>query len=165
MCLKEEELEMFPQKLFMWRNMNISASYYSFLLLGIKTLLELLRQFVSWSELVNSLSFREAKAVMISWGFLILKKLPFYTCRQSFRGSKLVQCAVCLLRCLAAAALPSPLQASIFWSILTNFDGDIKIFRKGSSDILFKLVTEGRWASAFVSHRRKGRKKALLLLC
>lgn len=47
--------------------MNISAGYYPlFLLLEIKTFLELLRQFMNWSELVNSLSFREVKAVVIS---------------------------------------------------------------------------------------------------
>lgn len=34
---------------------------------------------MSWSELVNSLSLSRAGAVAISWGFLMLKKLPFIT--------------------------------------------------------------------------------------
>lgn len=47
--------------------MNITVGYYSLVLsLGIKTFLESLRQFVIWSELVNYVSFREAKAVVIS---------------------------------------------------------------------------------------------------
>lgn len=109
--LKKRRTELFLQKLFMWRKMKVSASYCSlFLFLGIKTSSEALRQFVSWSELVNSLSFSGAGAVVISWGFLMLKKLPFITARGVSKAVSL--CNVQFACSCVWQLLPSPARYS-----------------------------------------------------
>lgn len=166
MCLKNEELELFPQKLFMWRKMKVSASYCSlFLFLGIKTSSEALRQFVSWSELVNSHSFSGAAAVVISWGFLMLKKLPFITAR---RVSKAVSLCNVQFACSCIwQLLPSPAHCSFltFWSILTKFGRGIGIFRMWSSDTFFAhgWLRRGGWVHYVPTKGEAGRNSAFIL--